>query len=201
MKATPYLIIGILLVSAIISVFISNNNPPNLDIAQQPTGAPTQAASPSIQPIDILGEETQQIPTASSAAIVTTKGEIIVELFPEAAPNTVSNFASKAANGYYNNLTFHRVEDWVVQGGDPSGNGSGGGQMPTELNNNPFIRGSVGVARGSNIQISNDSQFFITKTDAPHLDSQYTNFGQVSRGLDVVDSLEIGDKIISITIR
>lgn len=201
MKATPYLIIGILLVSAIISVFISNNNPPNLDIAQQPTGAPTQAVSPSIQPIDILGEETQQIPTASSAAIVTTKGEIIVELFPEAAPNTVSNFASKAANGYYNNLTFHRVEDWVVQGGDPSGNGSGGGQMPTELNNNPFIRGSVGVARGSNIQISNDSQFFITKTDAPHLDSQYTNFGQVSRGLDVVDSLEIGDKIISITIR
>ena len=87
-----------------------------------------------------------------------------------------------------------------MQGGDPAGNGTGGGQMATELNNNPFIRGSVGVARGGNIEISNDSQFFITKNDAPHLDSLYTNFGQVSRGLEVVDSLAIGDKIISIRV-
>jgi len=200
MKATPYLVIGVLLIGAIVSIFITKNNPPNLDINRQPTVPQTQSVSPTMPPIDILGEETQQIPEVSTAKITTNKGEITIELFPEAAPNTVANFASKSTSGYYNNLIFHRVEDWVVQGGDPSGNGTGGGQIPTELNNNPFIRGSVGVARGNNIQISNDSQFFITKTDAPHLDKLYTNFGQVSSGLDVVDSLEIGDKIISITV-
>jgi len=198
MNKAPYIIIGILLIGAVISIFMSNNNEPNFDLAQtenQNIPSPTQS-----QQNDILGEETQEVVTASSAAIVTTKGEIVIELFPDAAPNTVNNFANKSVNGFYDNLTFHRVEDWVVQGGDPLGTGMGGGQIPTELNNNPFIRGSVGVARGGNIQVSNDSQFFITKIDSPHLDGQYTNFGQVSSGLEVVDSLEIGDKIISITV-
>ena len=198
MNKAPYIIIGILLIGAVISIIMSSSKEPNFDLAQtenQNPPSPTQ-----VPQSNILGEETQEIITASSAAIVTTKGEIVIELFPEAAPNTVSNFASKSTTGFYDNLTFHRVEDWVVQGGDPLGTGMGGGQIPTELNNNPFIRGSVGVARAGNIQVSNDAQFFITKIDSPHLDGQYTNFGQVSSGLEVVDSLEIGDKIISITI-
>ena len=80
------------------------------------------------------------------------------------------------------------------------GNGTGGGHMPTELNDKPFVTGSLGVARGGDISISNDSQFFITKSDASWLNHQYTNFGMVTEGMDVVDKIQIGDKIKSITI-
>lgn len=194
MKFLPYLVIGGLIIAALFSTLGSNNNANNLT-----TNTMQDMPTPTPETFTVQGE-IQEIPEASTATILTNKGEIVIELFPEAAPNTVNNFAEKSDSGFYNNLTFHRVEDWVVQGGDPLGNGQGGEQMRTELNNNPFIRGSVGVARAGNIEISNDAQFFITKTDAPHLDSQYTNFGQVSSGLEVVDSLEIGDRIISITI-
>ncbi len=200
MKKLPYIIIGILLVGAIISIFMSNSNEPNLDIAQQTTISPAQSTPTATTSSEILGEQTQEIPPFSTATITTGKGTIIIELFPDAAPNTVANFASKASSNFYNGLIFHRIEDWVAQGGDPLGNGTGGGEMPTELNNNPFIRGSVGVARRDDINISNDSQFFITKTDASHLDSLYTNFGQVTSGMEVVDALIIGDKIISIIV-
>ncbi len=200
MKKLPYIIIGILLVGAIISIFMSNSNEPKLDIAQQTTSSPAQSTPTATTSSEILGEQTQEIPPFSTATITTGKGTIIIELFPDAAPNTVANFASKASSNFYNGLIFHRIEDWVAQGGDPLGNGTGGGEMPTELNNNPFIRGSVGVARRDDINISNDSQFFITKTDASHLDSLYTNFGQVTSGMEVVDSLTIGDKIISIAV-
>ena len=70
--------------------------------------------------------------------------------------------------------------------------------MPTEINNKPFVVGSLGVARGQDIKISNDSQFFITKTDASWLNNQYTNFGIVTEGMDVVNKIEIGDKILGI---
>lgn len=209
MKNYSYLVIGLLLAAAIVSIYLSKNNQQEkLDLTQIPSPTPLITSSNSAAAQNgILGEQvqetqqTQQIPVISTAMINTTKGEIEITLFQEVAPNTVLNFANKSINNFYNNLTFHRVEDWVVQGGDPSGNGTGGGQMSTELNNNPFIRGSVGVARGGDIQISNASQFFITKTDAPHLDGQYTNFGQVDEeSMKVVDQIEIGDKILSITV-
>ncbi|MBI2033096.1 MAG: peptidylprolyl isomerase [Candidatus Levybacteria bacterium] len=137
---------------------------------------------------------------ASSIVIKTSKGDITIKFYANDAKNTVANFVNKAKSGFYNNLTFHRVEDWVVQGGDPLGNGTGGGNMQTELNDHPFVRGSVGVARGNDIKISNDAQFFITKQDASHLNGQYTNFGEVTSGMDVVDKIEIGDKILGLTI-
>ncbi|HVA96689.1 MAG TPA: peptidylprolyl isomerase [Candidatus Acidoferrales bacterium] len=140
------------------------------------------------------------IAASVSATIKTSKGDITVSLFGDQAPITVKNFISKADTNYYNGLIFHRVEDWVIQGGDPTGTGNGGGQMPTEVNQQPFVVGSVGVARGSNPQISNDSQFFITKTDASWLNGQYTNFGIVTSGMSVVNKIEIGDKIEGITI-
>src|SRR5207302_6962288 len=96
------------------------------------------------------------------------------------------NFIMKAESGFYKGLVFHRVEDWVVQGGDPKGDGTGGGLMQTEINDIPFVAGSLGVARGQNINVSNDSQFFITKSEANWLNQQYTNFGMVSGGMDVV---------------
>jgi len=136
-----------------------------------------------------------------TAIIQTGKGEVEIALRADKAPRTVANFSQKATEGFYNNLTFHRVEDWVAQGGDPKGDGTGGGQMVTELNDLSFSEGAVGVARGGDINVSNDAQFFIVKSDASWLNGQYTNFGQVVRGMDVVQKLEIGDKILSITIR
>jgi peptidyl-prolyl cis-trans isomerase B (cyclophilin B) len=136
-----------------------------------------------------------------SATIKTSKGNINVILFGDIAPNTVKNFVVKADTGYYNGLTFHRVEDWLIQGGDPNGNGTGGGQMAAEQTpSKPFVAGSIGVARASNPQINNDSQFFITKTDASWLNGQYTNFGLVTSGMDVVNNIQKGDKIVGITI-
>ncbi|MBI4078911.1 MAG: peptidylprolyl isomerase [Candidatus Levybacteria bacterium] len=135
------------------------------------------------------------------ATIKTSKGDITLTLYPDVAPKTVANFIKKAESGFYDDLTFHRVEDWVVQGGDPKGNGTGGGDMATELNNKPFIVGSLGVARGQDIKISNDAQFFITKKEASWLNGQYTNFGIVKKGIDVVDTIEISDKILGITVK
>ena len=137
---------------------------------------------------------------ATTWTIVTSKGTIKVKLYPEEAPKTVANFASKAQAGYFDNLTFHRVEDWVVQGGDPQGTGMGGGKMDTELNSMPFKTGSVGVARGGDIKVSNDSQFFICTQDCSWLNNQYTNFGEVVEGMDVVSTMAVGDKIISMQV-
>lgn len=141
----------------------------------------------------------QQRPAANvTATIKTSKGDIVLQLYNQDAPNTVKNFIQKSKDGFYDNLTFHRVEDWVIQGGDPEGTGMGGGNMSTELNDQPFVIGSLGVARGGNIQISNDAQFFITKKDSQFLNNQYTNFGIVKSGMEVVNKIAIGDKILGI---
>jgi peptidyl-prolyl cis-trans isomerase B (cyclophilin B) len=121
-------------------------------------------------------------------------------LYSTETPGTVTNYLSKAKSGYYNNLTFHRVESWVVQGGDPLGTGTGGGSIPTELSNRPFKLGSLGVARAGDITISNDSQFFICTEDCSWLTGKYTNFGEVISGMDVVKQITIGDKILSISV-
>ncbi|MBI2613785.1 MAG: peptidylprolyl isomerase [Candidatus Levybacteria bacterium] len=135
-----------------------------------------------------------------TAVIKTDRGDISITFYPEDAPNTVVNFVQKARSGFYNNLIFHRVEDWVIQGGDPMSNGTGGGKMPTELNNKPFVVGSLGVARGQDIKISNDAQFFITKKDSQFLNGPYANFGIVTKGMEVVNKIQIGDKILGIKI-
>jgi peptidyl-prolyl cis-trans isomerase B (cyclophilin B) len=136
---------------------------------------------------------------ATQATINTSKGAIKIKLYPQETPNTVQNFLRKAQANYYQNLIFHRVEDWVIQGGDPLGKGTGGGSMPTELSQTPFKEGSVGVARGGDIKVSNDSQFFICTKDCSWLTGQYTNFGEVTEGMDIVKQIQIGDKILSIS--
>lgn len=146
-------------------------------------------------------EQTQRIGGSmpNKAVIQTSKGNITVELYPNETPKTVENFATKAQSGYYSNLTFHRVEDWVIQGGDPLGNGTGGGKMPTELSQHAFELGSLGVARGGDIKVSNDSQFFICTKDCAWLTGQYTNFGKVTEGMDVAMKIAVGDKILGVT--
>lgn len=128
-------------------------------------------------------------------------GSFTIALRADKAPNTVANFVGKAREGKYDNLTFHRVEDWVVQGGDPLGTGTGGGKMPSEFNDLPFAVGAVGIARGQDPKINNDMQWFVAKKNANWLDRQYTNFGQVTAGMDVVQGIRIGDRIKSIRIQ
>jgi peptidyl-prolyl cis-trans isomerase B (cyclophilin B) len=138
---------------------------------------------------------------ATSATVELAKGgSFTFTLRPDKAPQTVERFAGKARSGFYNNLIFHRVEDWVVQGGDPKGTGTGGERVPSEYNDLSFKLVAVGIARGQDAAFNNDSQWFICKKDSTFLDKQYTNFGQVTAGMDVVANVKIGDKIKSITI-
>jgi peptidyl-prolyl cis-trans isomerase B (cyclophilin B) len=140
--------------------------------------------------------------TVKTASLELVKGGIVqMALRPDKAPSTVATFISKVNAGFYNGLTFHRVvADFVVQGGDPKGDGTGGGNQPTELSDLPFCKGSLGIARGGDVKISNDSQWFICTGSCRHLDNLYTNFGQVTSGMDVVLGIKIGDKIKSIKI-
>lgn len=140
--------------------------------------------------------------TVRTASMELAKGGIVqMALRPDKAPNTVTTFVTKVNAGFYNGLTFHRVvADFVVQGGDPRGDGTGGGNQPTELNDLPFCKGSLGIARGGDIKVSNDAQWFICTGTCRFLDAMYTNFGQVTGGMDVVLGIKIGDKIKSIKI-
>ena len=138
---------------------------------------------------------------ATKATIELAKGgSFTFTLRADKAPQTVERFAGKARSGFYDNLTFHRVEDWVVQGGDPRGTGTGGERVPSEYNDLSFKLGSVGIARGQDPAFNNDSQFFIVKKDSTFLDKQYTNFGQVTDGMDVAANVKIGDKIKKVTV-
>jgi peptidyl-prolyl cis-trans isomerase B (cyclophilin B) len=135
--------------------------------------------------------------------IDTSKGTIVCSLATDqqaGVSGTIANFEQKANSGYFNGLKFHRVENWVIQGGDPLGNGTGGGKMPAEYNRRHFGAGALGVARGADKSRNNDSQFFITKSDSAWLDGEYTNFGEVTEGLDVVKQIAIGDTINSIKV-
>ncbi len=138
---------------------------------------------------------------ATKATIELAKGgSFTIVLRPDKAPQTVERFAGKARSGFYNNLIFHRVEDWVVQGGDPLGTGTGGEKVPSEYNDLTFALGAVGIARGADPAINNGSQWFVVKKESSFLDKQYTNFGTVTSGMDVVNGVKIGDKIKSITV-
>jgi len=169
-----------------------------------PPSVPTEAITLSPEPTkQVLGSESanmETLPTTVTAVITTNRGVMTLKLYPDSTPNTVKNFVAKAKAGDYNGLTIHRVEDWVIQGGDPKGDGTGGGDQPTELSQVPFKIGSLGVARAGDIKVSNDSQFFITKKDSSFLNGEYTYFGKVISGMDVVNSLAVGDSILSTAI-
>jgi peptidyl-prolyl cis-trans isomerase B (cyclophilin B) len=154
-------------------------------------GTATQSPSPSPSPST----------AATKATVELAKGgSFTIALRPDKAPQTVARFVDKSKSGFYNDKLFHRVEDWVVQGGDPSGNGTGGEKVPSEYNDLSFKLGSAGIARGQDPAINTGSQFFVVKKDSTFLDKQYTNFGIVTAGMDVVQAIKIGDKIKTIRI-
>jgi peptidyl-prolyl cis-trans isomerase B (cyclophilin B) len=129
-------------------------------------------------------------------------GEIRLEFYPADAPKTVENFVTLAKKGFYNGLNFHRVvPDFVVQGGCPKGNGTGGPgyQIKAEFSKQKHVRGTLAMARSQDPD-SAGSQFYICYGATPHLDGQYTVFGRVVSGMEHVDRIKQGDKMTSITI-
>ena len=129
-------------------------------------------------------------------------GEIRFEFFPADAPKSVENFVTLAQRGFYNGLSFHRVvPDFVVQGGCPKGDGTGGPgyQIKAEFNKQKHLRGSVAMARSQHPD-SAGSQFYITYGVTPHLDNNYTVFGRVVSGMEEVDRIKRGDRMKSVTI-
>ena len=129
-------------------------------------------------------------------------GEIRLEFFPEDAPKTVENFVTLAKKGFYNGLNFHRVvPDFVVQGGCPKGNGTGGPgyTVKAEFNKQKHVRGTLAMARSQDPD-SAGSQFYICYGNTPHLDGQYTVFGKVGSGMEHGDRIKQGDKMTSVSI-
>jgi cyclophilin family peptidyl-prolyl cis-trans isomerase len=137
------------------------------------------------------------------ALIKTNKGEILCELFPQYAPKTVQNFVKLSKLGFYDGLIFHRyVPNFVIQGGDPYGTGYGdaGYNIPLEVNENAkHVEGALGIARAQDPN-SGSCQFYITLKETPHLDGNYTVFGKVLKGMDIVKKLRKGDIIEKIEI-
>lgn len=166
---------------------------PAQPITQSPTTTMTYSA-PTILPADQI--------EGKYIHIQTEKGEIVIELYADTAPLTVSNFVSLAGKQYFDGLTFHRREEgFVIQGGDPSGNGTGGPgyTFADELNDGgrQYTRGTVAMAnRGPN---TNGSQFFVMLDDVS-LPKLYTIFGAVVKGMDIVDQIRIGDEMTQVTI-
>ena len=137
-------------------------------------------------------------------AVITLEkgGEIAIEFFPADAPKTVENFVNLAKKGFYDGLKFHRVvPGFVVQGGDPKGDGTVGPgyQIKAEFNKQKHVRGSLAMARSQHPD-SAGSQFYITYGAQPHLDNNYTVFGKVTSGMEHVDKIQQGDRMTSVRI-
>ncbi|MDD4594790.1 MULTISPECIES: peptidylprolyl isomerase [Methanobrevibacter] len=139
-----------------------------------------------------------------TATIETEKGNIILELFPNEAPGTVANFEKLANSEFYDGLTFHRViPDFVIQGGDPNGNGTGGPgyTIKCETEGNPHKHGVGALSMAHAGKDTGGSQFFITHSPQPHLDGVHTVFGKVIEGMDVVNAIEQGDVMNKVRVK
>lgn len=133
----------------------------------------------------------------------TSKGLIELKLYPEYAPKTVNNFVFLAQEGYYDGVKFHRViNDFVIQGGDPTGTGAGGPgyKFEDEVRDNPLKHETNVISMANAGPNTNGSQFFITHSPQPHLDGKHTVFGKVVNGTDVVDSIQQGDEMVKVEV-
>jgi peptidyl-prolyl cis-trans isomerase B (cyclophilin B) len=138
------------------------------------------------------------------AVIETGRGVIELDLYPQHAPKTVNNFVFLAKEGFYDDVTFHRViKNFMIQGGDPTGTGRGGPgyKFADELKENPLKHETGVLSMANSGPNTNGSQFFITHSPQPHLNGRHTVFGKVVSGQDVVDAIQQGDKILRVEIR
>lgn len=195
--------------------------PTEADSDQMHANAPLESPENTEEPAAVFEEETMHVSTANvtgteTATIQTSKGTIKLTFYPADAPNTVASFIELADSGFYNGLKFHRiVPNFVVQGGDPltrdltveqiragvggAGTGGPGWTQKAEFNSRKHETGTLAMARAQSPD-SAGSQFYICLAPQPSLDGQYTVFGQVTEGMDVVRAMEVGDTIESITI-
>ena len=144
-----------------------------------------------------------QIDTSTSlrVTIETNRGNIELELYPEHAPKTVNNFVFLTGEGFYDGVTFHRViANFMIQGGDPTGTGTGGPgyRFEDELTDNPLIHERCVISMANSGPNTNGSQFFITHAPQSHLDGLHTVFGAVIAGHDVVDAIQQGDAMVRV---
>jgi len=178
-----------------------------------PTGtsaASASCAAPSGTPPEVQVKSYPQRPALTIdtshqfiAHVYTTRGHFIMQLLPNLAPEHVNSFVFLARDHFFNGTVFHRVEPgFVVQGGDPTGTGRGGPgySVPLEASQEPFVRGVLGMARATDPN-SAGSQWFVMLGDAPSLNGQYTVFGKVVQGMEIVDCLQVGDRIIDLAIQ
>ncbi|BBJ24408.1 peptidylprolyl isomerase [Candidatus Nitrotoga sp. AM1P] len=138
-----------------------------------------------------------------TATVVTERGNIVIELYPQHAPKTVNNFVFLVREGFYDGLIFHRViSDFMIQGGDPTGSGRGGPgyKFEDETSGNPLKHGTGYLSMANSGPNSNGSQFFITHGPQPHLDGKHTVFGKVIEGMDVVNAINQGDAMTKVEI-
>jgi cyclophilin family peptidyl-prolyl cis-trans isomerase/predicted GIY-YIG superfamily endonuclease len=153
---------------------------------------------PQADELDAYSEEAR----TSRVRISTDKGDIVLELFPDDAPIHTAAFLKLVKDGFYDGLAFHRVEPgFVIQGGDPDGNGTGGPgyRLPAEFNSRSHLRGTLAMARTSDPD-SAGSQFYICLADTRFLDGQYTVFGQTVDGIETIDKIKKGDKMNTLTV-
>lgn len=138
-----------------------------------------------------------------TTTVVTERGNIVIELYPQHAPKTVNNFVFLAREGFYDGLIFHRViRDFMIQGGDPTGSGRGGPgyKFEDETSGNPLKHGTGYLSMANSGPNSNGSQFFITHSPQNHLDGKHTVFGNVIEGMDVVNAINQGDVMTKVEI-
>jgi len=199
MSHVRYALAALLFVGAGCVSAPSDSSAPALSETPQSISQPDQAMVPTNRAPGILSDRKIQ---NKQVSLQTPRGEIVFELFPDTAPLAVSNFVSLAEMGFYDDVIFHRREEgFVIQGGDPLGTGRGGPgyTFEDELDDSyTYERGIVAMAnRGPN---TNGSQFFIMLADATQLPKAYTIFGRVTKGMDVVDAIQIGDAMTKVTI-
>ena len=171
--------------------------PPKPDPKAARKPEPPKKSEKTQKPRDPNAKQTRPVVT-----ITTDKGSVQIELFPEDAPRNVANLLSLIRSGFYDGLTFHRIEDWVAQGGDPRGDGTGGPgyTVDNDLNHAlKHVRGAVGMANSG--RDTAGSQFYVLKKDAASLDNgAYTLVGMVLTGLETVDRLAPGDKMTRVSV-
>jgi peptidyl-prolyl cis-trans isomerase B (cyclophilin B) len=146
---------------------------------------------------------TPQAKSSPQVLIETDRGMITIELLPDVAPKTVARFTELVKKGFYNGLSFHRViPRFLVQGGDPAGDGTGGSgrTIPAEFNERKHVAGTVGMARTRDPD-SADSQFYLCLEAQPFLDGKYTVFGQVAEGLEVLGKIQEQDVMRRVTLK
>jgi peptidyl-prolyl cis-trans isomerase B (cyclophilin B) len=187
---------------------------PAPDVPIVPTTVPPTCEGPGIASIQRSGQRSFRSPpervidpaNAYVAEMQTSRGVITLELAAADAPNTVNNFVYLSCVGYFDGLTFHRVvrdpQPFVIQGGDPSGNGRGGPGYIFADEFSPNLRHEAGaISMANSGPGTNGSQFFITLAPAPHLDDKHSIFGRVTAGMDVANRIQQGDLVQSISIK